>query len=83
MAWQVTAVDVALRRAGVDPIPTITPVLCFVDGVWPLIAPPHEFEGVRLEGKRSIKRLVLHRNDLDSTDVERLTRILDSALPPR
>ena len=45
MGWQVTAVEKALVEAGLDPLPPITPVLCFVDGDWPLIAPPDVFRG--------------------------------------
>ena len=45
MGWQVTAVEKALLQAGLDPLPPITPVLCFVDGDWPLIAPPDVFRG--------------------------------------
>jgi len=83
MNWQLEAVAAALGRAGPGPLPRITPVLCFVGASWPLIAPPHEFEGVLLEGERSIKRLLARPGDLDSTEIERLTRLLASALPPK
>lgn len=83
MALQVEAVAAALRRAGVDPLPPITPVLCFVDGSWPLIAPPDVFEGVRLESERSVKRLVSRSDDHDAAEIERLTEILASALPSK
>ena len=48
MGWQVRAVEAALRRAALDPLPPITPVLCFIDGDWPLIAAPGAFRGVPL-----------------------------------
>ena len=32
MTWQVDAVRAALVAAGIDPLPPITPVLCFIDG---------------------------------------------------
>ena len=50
MGWQVAAVEKALLAAGVEPLPPVTPVLCFIDGDWPLISPPDVFRGVRLEG---------------------------------
>ena len=83
MAWQVEAVESALRAVGVDPMPPITPVLCFVDGDWPLISPPDEFEGVRLESERSITKLVLRSHELHAAVIERLTAILAAALPPK
>ena len=46
MGWQVEAVQAALRNADIEPPPSITPVLCFIDGEWPLFRPPKEFEGV-------------------------------------
>lgn len=82
MGWQVGAVEAALQAAGVEPLPPVTPVLCFIDGDWPLIAPPDVFRGVRLEGPRSLrKRLV--GEVLDEAAVARLVRILATALPPR
>lgn len=82
MAWQVTAVEQALLAAGVDPLPPITPVLCFVDGDWPLIAPPDVFRGVQLESPRSLRKKLVGEV-LDEADIAQLARILASALPPR
>jgi Nuclease-related domain len=82
MAWQVEAVESVLHAAGVDPMPPITPVLCFVDGEWPLIS-PDEFEGVRLESERSIRKLVLRSHELQVAVIERLTAILAAGLPPK
>ena len=56
MGWQVAAVEKALMAAGVEPLPPITPVLCFIDGDWPLIAPPDVFRGVRLESAKSLRK---------------------------
>jgi hypothetical protein len=82
MGWQVAAVETALRSAGVEPMPPVTPVLCFIDGDWPLIAPPDVFRGVRLESARSLsKRLAWEA--LDEAAIARLARILAAALPPR
>lgn len=83
MAWQVEAVAAALQAAGVDLLPPITPVLCFVDGDWPIISPPDEFEGVRLESERTILKLVSRSRDLDADAIEGLTAILAAALPPK
>lgn len=82
MGWQVAAVEQALQVAGFEPLPPITPVLCFVDGDWPLIAPPDAFRGVRLESARSLrKRLV--GEVLDEAAIAPLARLLAAALPPR
>ena len=83
MDWQVEAVEDALRAAGVDPLPPTTPVLCFVDGEWPLLRRPTAFRGVRLEGTRSIRRLITGSQVLDEATIERLTRVLAAALPPK
>ncbi len=40
MAWQFPAVAAALSDAGLEPLPPIMPVLCFVDGEWPHLSPP-------------------------------------------
>jgi len=83
MAWQVAAVRRALVAAGFDPIPPITPVLCFVDGEWPLLLPPTEYRGVRLEGKRSIKKLIAETQVLDQDMAERVHHALAVAFPPK
>ena len=82
MGWQVAVVEKVLQAAGLEPMPPVTPVLCFVDGDWPLIAPPDVFRGVRLESTRSLgKRLV--GEVLDDAAVVCLTRILAAAMPPK
>ena len=82
MGWQVAAVEAALQAAGVVPLPPVIPVLCFIDGDWPLLSPPDVFRGVRLEGPRSLrKRLV--GEVLDDAAIVHLSRILSTALPPR
>jgi Nuclease-related domain len=83
MDWQVAAVDRVLTTAGLEPKPPITPVLCFVEGEWPLLRPPDSFRGVSLESERSIRSLVTSRKVLDGTAIERLTRILATAFPPK
>lgn len=82
MGWQVAAVEKALQAAGVESLPPITPVLCFIDGDWPLISPPDVFRGVRLESTRSLrKRLV--GDVLDEAAIGQLTRVLAVGLPAK
>ena len=83
MAWQVEAVEEVLVDAGEDPLPSITPVLCFVNGDWPIFRAPEEFDGVRLESERSIKSLVTRSDELDAAEIDRLTAILANALPSK
>lgn len=83
MGWQVAAVEAALLASGVDPMPPITPVLCFIDGDWPLIAPPDLFRGVRLEGPRSLRKRLVGAVAVDDAAIVRLTEVLAAALPPK
>lgn len=84
MAWQVSAVREALESTGPElhGVP-VTPVLCFVDGEWPLLLPPESYMGVRLEGKRSIKKLVSGSGVLDRDKIGRISRILAVAFPAK
>lgn len=83
LGWQVKAVEIALASANVDPMPPINPVLCFVDGEWPLLSPPNAFLGVRLEGTRSLRKLVSAEQHLDALAIEQLTVLLATALPSK
>jgi Nuclease-related domain len=83
MTWQVDAVARALAAAKVEPAPPITPVLCFVHGDWPLLFPPETYQGVRLEGTRSIKKLITRERVLDGAAINRITKLLAVALPPK
>jgi hypothetical protein len=81
MAWQLKAV-----RDVLDSIPNvgsiaIEAVLCFVDGAWPLIRPPESYKGVRLEGLRSIKKLLAEPGPLDADRIARIGRTLAIAFP--
>src|SRR5205807_2064796 len=82
MSWQVTAVRNALNSGAVvqQAVP-VEPVLCFVDGEWPLFRPPESYKGVRLEGKRSIKKLVSREHMLDTPQIEQISRTLALAFP--
>jgi len=83
MAWQVEAVQLAITAAGIVPSPPVIPVLCFVDGEWPLLWPPTEFLAVRLEGKRSIKKLITSTQILDPQTIHRIHHALAIAFPPK
>ena len=83
MGWQVEVVQRVLGSHGVDPMPPITPVVCFVKGEWPLLSPPSSFRGVRLEGTRSIQRLIAAPQVQDAVTIDQLTRVLAAALPAK
>lgn len=83
MGWQVDAVRAALEAAGVDPLPPITPVLCFFEGEWPLFGAPDEFEGVRLEDPKSLRKRLDQPAVLASESIDRFVRILSGALPSK
>lgn len=83
LGWQVEAVTAALVAAAVDPLPPVTPVLCFIDGEWPLFGAPNEYAGVRLEGTGSIRKLVAAPETLDQPSIDRLAQILSAALPAK
>ena len=83
MGWQVESVARALTAAGLEPQPPVSPVLCFVDGEWPLLWPADHFRGVRLEGMKSIRKLVGAPQILDSDAIERIYRVLATAFPAK
>ncbi len=82
MSWQVAAVQTTIREAGLDPVPPIVPVLCFIDGDWRLIAPRGVFRGVRLESPRSLGKRLVATIVLDEGGMARLMQILGKALRP-
>jgi hypothetical protein len=83
LGWQVAAVERALMDANIAPRPRIVPVLCFVDGEWPLIAPPSAFRGVALESAKSIRKKLVAPVSLDEAEIARLTEVIARALPPK
>lgn len=83
MNWQVQAVQQVLIGAGIQPIPAITPVLCFVDGEWPLLAPPEEYNGVRLEGKKSIKKLIAGPEVIERATLQHIHQTVALRLPAK
>ncbi len=83
MGWQVEAVRSVLEAGGIDPVPPITPVLCFLNVEWPLLGAPDSFRGVRLESHRSIKRLISKSELLTEPQSDHLLTVLSGALPPK
>ena len=84
MGWQTSAVSDALASAGFElSALTVTPVLCFIDGEWPLLLPPESYKGVRLEGKKSIKKFVSSKRVLDRDQIQRVGHIIAAAFPAK
>jgi len=83
MGWQVDAVAAALAAGGVEPVPPIAPVLCFLNVEWPLFGAPDSFRGVRIESHRSIKRLLTETLRLTEPQGNHLLIVLSEALPPK
>lgn len=81
MEWQVKAVIRALGDADVSPLPPTQPVLCFVDGNWPIFRAPKAYNGVLLESERSIVRRLTETVELDAEAIDRIARVLSAALP--
>jgi hypothetical protein len=83
MGWQLKAVTKALMDAGVDPLPWVTAVLCFIDPSWPVFRRPKSFDGVRIESDKSIVKVLGEPVALPSPEIDRLARILAAELPPK
>jgi len=83
IAWQADAVAAALKASGAAVLPPVVAVLCFIAGNWPEGSPPSRYAGVRLESERSLQKLALRDRGLDSQSIERLARMLATALPAR
>lgn len=81
MAWQVQAVGRVIRSLKVAPVPSVTPVLCFVKGEWPWVLPPSIYCGVQLETPRTISKLLLSAEVLDIATIDAVARALAEALP--
>lgn len=83
MSWQIEAVSNALAAAAFDPRPAIIPVLAFIDAEWPLLFPPSEYAGVKLEGKRSILKQLTAPGPADVAQVRAIARAIAVALPAK
>lgn len=80
---QVAIVEQALFDSPVEPKPTITPALCFIDGHWPLLFRATRFGGVYLEDLRSIKKLLVGSADYSPGEIDRVARELAKLFPPK
>lgn len=83
MRWQADVAQRATNSGSLGLPPPVVPVLCFIRGEWPLISPPRSFRGVRLEGTRSMKKLLMGGRALGDVKIGRLAEVLSRALPPR
>jgi len=81
--WQAESVRAALRSGNLGIAAPVVPVLCFIDGDWPRLKPPSSYRSVRLESQDSIQRLVSEQTGLDPGSIDRITRLLATALPSR
>lgn len=83
MAWQVSAIKAVLASVGVaySHVP-VQPALCFVDGEWAFFT-PSSYKGVRLEGLRSIKKLLTSGQALNPPAIDDMAAILSSAFPSK
>jgi hypothetical protein len=81
MGWQLAAVRAALGRAGIQPLPPVAPVLCFIGARWPRFRRIDEFEGVRLEDPGSLQRLLSEPVAMGEADIDRIAHAIAAALP--
>jgi nuclease-like protein len=82
MEWQVEVVEKALE-AVMDDCLVVTPVICFVDGKWPIPLPPVEFRGAVLVSERSIGGVVAGDKSIGPRLVDRIYHVLVEAFPPK
>ncbi len=80
---QLEVVNRALGAAGFEPTPAVTPILCFVEGDWPIIARPRTFRGVELADPKSLVKRVRSTLVLDERAVDAVADALAAALRPR
>jgi nuclease-like protein len=82
LTWQMEAVDRALRASFGDEIP-VTAVLCFVGAEWPLLFPPKEFRGVRLDSPRTLGDRLKDHTGVSPIEVHDVAIALASAMPSK
>lgn len=83
MEWQVNAVRAALEASALPTMPRVTPVLCFVDGDWPLLFRRDSYRNVRLEGARSIIKLIARDPVLDVAAMHEIALLLMAKFPAK
>ena len=57
-----------------NPLPPVSPVLCFLSVERPLLGAPDSFRGVRIESHRSLTRLLTKNARLTEPEVDLLAR---------
>lgn len=82
MTWQVDAVEAFLKSVDLAETP-VTPALCFVRADWPFVSRPESFRGVRIEDRRSIKRLVTSGSVLTAEARDHVAAQLARAFPAK
>jgi len=75
MEWQLKAVTNALLDAGVDQLPPVSAVLCFVDASFPILGRPKRFNGVRIESDKSLVKVLVEPASLANKEIDRLARL--------
>jgi hypothetical protein len=83
LGWQIEAVRSAVAKSDVEAVPPVTPVLCFVSATWPVFFAPESYRGVRLESVKSLRKLVVSRDELEVAMIDRVRRTLAKALPSK
>lgn len=84
MTWQLREVRSAVAGLGLQPMPPVTPVLCFIGARWPrFFGRVDEFEGVRIEDPGSLRRLISAPVVLDEEAIDGVSRGLAMALPAK
>jgi len=81
MGWQVQAVETLLKSVGRTA--PVTPVLCFLGVEWPFLFRPDSFRDVRLEGPRSLRKLITRTQVLEAGQMEELARLLATGFPAK
>jgi Nuclease-related domain len=83
MGWQVEAVLTVLQDRGLDPMPVVSPVLCFLNVEWPLFRAPDSFRDVRIESERSLARVLTTSSVLTVAQADDLAALLAEGLPAK
>ena len=81
MRWQVDAVKAALVGGSIGVPPPVTPVLCFVDGDWPLFGGPRFFRGVQIDRPSTLQVRFAGQASYTAEQVVGVARILAAAFP--
>jgi hypothetical protein len=81
LRWQVDAVKAALSGAKIGTPPPVTPVLCFVDGDWPLFGGPRFFRDVQIDRPSTLPARFNGPAGYSAEQVVEVARALAAAFP--